>query len=325
MKKFIEPLAQHKLDVSRRLTTITRILLSTSGRHSVDSLMKKIEWLFLLAASALVLMGCGPSAEVLHLHSDPALTLKHIEKGRVAVLPALSTTPLMDAEALARVRGQLAGGISRVRPTITQTEEARIDSSLRERPQLKPALQRYAGTLAISREDLQQIGAATGARYVVFTVFNEFSFGWGEPPVIEYRKQDPTGLAEKLAKLADAVANPGVPVSLPVAAAGSMVAAGLLIMADSDPSRRLQPQPTMARVTGRAYAQIAGTLSVFDALDGRAVWVGAAAVKDSVEESASVELNGRKLSSADVPAPEPPALAMLSSRFFDVLLNLWPQ
>jgi hypothetical protein len=263
----------------------------------------------ILLLSALVLLGCGPTVEILHQHSDPAFTLKHLEEGRVAVLPALTTSPLMDADALARVRWQLVSSMSSARPTITQMAEARVYSSLRERPQLQPALQRYARTLAISREDLQQIGASTGARYVVFAVFDEFSFGWGEPAAIEYQKQaDPT---------AQGLAN--------VAAGGSMVAAGLLIMAASDPSRRLRPQPTTADVTGTAYAQVAGTLSVFDALDGRAVWVGAAAVRDEVTETAKVTLDGRKLSSADVPAPEPPDMATLSSYFFDELLDLWPE
>jgi hypothetical protein len=268
----------------------------------------RAQFALILLLSALVLLGCGPTAEVLYQHSDPALTLKHLEQGRVAVLPALSTTPLMDADALKLVRGQLASGMSRARPTITQMEEARIRSSLRERPQLIPALQRYARTLAISREDLQQIGASTGARYVVFAVFDEFSFGWGEPAVIEYRKQ----------------ADPTAAVAIASAVGGQMVAAGLLLMAASDPSRRLRPQPTTAEVTGAGYAQVAGTVSVFDALDGRTVWVGAAAVRDSVEETARVTLDGRTLSSADVPAPEPPDMATLSSRFFDKLLDLWP-
>jgi hypothetical protein len=218
----------------------------------------------ILILSALVLLGCMPGVKVLYQHSDPALTLEHLEQGRVAVLPALSSTPLMDAEALAQVRSQLASGMSRARPTITQMEEARIHSSLRERPRLETALQRYSRTLAISREDLQQIGA-------------------------------------------------------------SMVAAGLLLAADSDPSRRLRPQPTTAHVTSMVHAQVAGTLSVFDALDGRAVWVGAAAVRSRKWETAKVTLDGRQLSSADVPAPEPPAMTTLSSRFFDALLGLWPK
>src|SRR5690349_3309161 len=105
---------------------------------------------------------------------------------------------MMDADALAQVRGQLASGISRARSTITQMERARIDTSLRERPPLKRALQRYARTLAISREKLQQLGAATGAQYVVFVVFDEFSFGWGEPAVIEYQKQAPADPTDAL-------------------------------------------------------------------------------------------------------------------------------
>jgi hypothetical protein len=75
-------------------------------------------------------------------------------------------------------------------------------------------------------------------------------------------------------------------------------------------------------LTGHATARLTGTISVFNAVDGRPVWVGAAMVNESIEESAQVSAKGVRL--GDVPAPTPPEPARLTPRFFQALVSRWP-
>jgi hypothetical protein len=93
----------------------------------------------LLLPAAFFLVGCLPSGG-LHLEADPALKLRKIEQGRVALLPVLASTPLMDANDLAPARAQLMSQVARSRPTVGLVEPARVNGALGERPQLAPAL-----------------------------------------------------------------------------------------------------------------------------------------------------------------------------------------
>lgn len=54
------------------------------------------------------LVGCLPSGvRILHLHADPELTLRDLEKDGVTILPALASSPLMEADDLLRARNDL--------------------------------------------------------------------------------------------------------------------------------------------------------------------------------------------------------------------------
>jgi hypothetical protein len=160
-------------------------------------------------------------------------------------------------------------------------------------------LKRFAQTLAISREDLRELGTAIGARYLMFVVFDEYSFGWGEHAVPVYTA------AGRASQAADAMAkSPG----------GGLVQLGVSVLIKS-----AAPNAREAEIKGKASARLAGTLSIFDAADGHALWVGAAMVDEQVEESKNVDIASRETITPKAPEP-----ARLTPRFFDALIDRLP-
>jgi hypothetical protein len=304
-------------------------------RQDLEHLFKA--WgLALLMMAALLLGGCVPAgahAQILIVRPDPSLGLKQLQQERVAILPALASTPLMDARALAPVRAQLASHLAVVRPTIALANAGDTDT-LGERPDLAPALESFARTQAIAREDLAAIGAATGARYAVFVVFDEYSFIWGDLPAPEYRDAPEASTTSAADPWDDAVEpaffrRPPTPalafwggghvhVHVQVhVGSGGRVGLGIwrvpgppppTVVTYGDP-RRQDTVSLPPRRDGKASARLVGTLSIFDAVEGRAVWVGAAMVNQTVE---SLGMAG------------PPEPAKLTPAFFEALVGRWP-
>jgi hypothetical protein len=278
--------------------------------------------LAVLMTAALLLGGCvGGGAQILLLRSDPALKLEQLEHERVAILPALASSPLLDATELAPMRQQLASHVAQVRPTVHLADAERVDGALGDHPQLAPVLQRFARTLSIDREELGEISEATNARYAVFVVFDEYSFGWGDRPVPVYRNA-PEDVTVSSAGPWDDVMEPASLGRLPPPALGffrgahgggfhgggrGRVSLGIQRVLSSGGTGI--PRADAPQYTGNA--RLAGTVSIFDVAEGRAVWVGAAMVTQSVEPT-----DGR--------AAKPPPPAELTPIFFKALVGHWP-
>lgn len=248
----------------------------------------------ILGSATLLLAGCSSlfsesaykplSVDVLHLESDPALRGGQIEQERVAILPAMASTPMIEATELAAVREQLAERLAKSRPRLGLVEGARVDGALRDHPELKPALQKFTRTLAMSREDLTALSGAVGARYVVFVVFDEYSFGWGSREIRYY---------------------PG------------LIALGL-----AKSSKYVTPVAVDKR--GVADTRLVGTLSIFNASEGRPVWIGAAMVRQISQESTAFQGVPGAERPTGIGTPKPPEPTKLSPHFFEALVDLWP-
>ncbi len=271
-----------------------------------------------LMTAGLFLSGCG-GARLLLLRADPSLQLNQLQREGVAILPAVASTPLMDARELAPVRQQLASHLAKLRPTIAIADEARVDAALRDRPQLARVLQRFARTLSVDHEELGEICEATGARYAVFVVFDEYSFNWRDLPAPQYQSA-PEDVTVSAADRGDEAIEPASPGRvLPGALGFGGVHVHIQTHGRVGLGIRWVPGAGMSGgaplESSNANARLVGTLSIVDAVEGKAVWVGAAMVNQSVK-AAYVE--GRRRVAI------PPEPAKLTPTFFDALVGRWP-
>ncbi len=260
---------------------------------SAHTLGDHLGWLVIPAiSSTALLVGCVPAGvQILHLETDPALKVEQLEKERVAILPALASTPMMDARALAPLREQLASQLVSHRPSIALVDKARMDGALHDHPQIAPSLDRFARTHALSFEHLHQLGTATGARFIVITVFSEYSFGWGGRPAPKY-SGDHAGLAFAL---------------------GGMVGLGIFYAVG---------ETRTATLRSTAEARLVGSISIFDTKVDRNVWIGVAMVSQEVETSHEVPASNARTS--DVPIANPPEVTQLTPLFLEALVDRWP-
>ncbi len=235
------------------------------------------------------LAGCSPvTAQVLHLHADPTFTRKQLAEGRVAILPAMSSSPL--AHEKDDVAEQLQRHLAKARPGIGLVPQARVGLALS--PDVGLSLKRYLTTRDMSGEDLQRLGASVGARFVVLVVFDEYSFGPSSRPVLQS-----AGYADR------------VRISLVESSSGQVV------------SERTERGGSMVSVTQEYDTRLAGTMSILDTVAGRPVWSGDAMVSVVVETSSATMLRDAALAVA--PAAVAP-MSQLVPFFLEVLVDKWP-
>ena len=260
--------------------------------------------LVLLAIAALWLTGCG-HAKIVHLQSDPSFG-DELVGNRVAVMPVVASTPLIGTEERIRLGELFINKLTTGEPDVRIASPDLVSNSLFGRHALRDAIDKYATTLTIDRATLTDLGRATGARYVAFLVIDEYSFGWQERKV-EYKK---VGAGDRAAAVRAGILLCGL-------ACGGAIAWSI--------DERNEKGSVATR---RAYATLAGTMSVFDSKRGRPVWVGAAVVSKQVELRTYVD---RPIVVGDGPPQDrseaiaqPPDLQELVPEFVEALLAEFP-
>jgi hypothetical protein len=250
-------------------------------------------WRAVFALAASLLLGCSPvSVEILHFQANPAFTRSQLEQAQIAFLPAMSTSPMITGGGVAE---QLARQLAQKRPKMAIVAPERVRESLREVPQLGPSPHRSECPADISREDIQRFGAATGARFLVLVCLEEYSFGPGDRPAYER-----TGVAK------------------PVGERHYREKRSDLFGA----AKPLSSEKAIGVLRSHAEARLVGEMGIFDAIDGRLVWVGRAMAFEAVDEQREVWERPAALTRA--PAVRVPMAEDLMPHFLAALVDLWP-
>ncbi len=251
--------------------------------------------------AALCSVGCVKS---LQFHqADPDFTRSQLQQGRLAVLPATSTTPMLTEPELRYLRNRFVGALGQRRPKLQVATNSSVDSVLQKRANAVGGQ-----TSADPQHVLREVASELGVRYVAVMSFDRYSFDWDKEEQVIYTDPDDGGACAAGAVFAGLV--------------GCLVVSGLIQAASGDSGEGRRAKEKKTRVD--ASAVLAGSITVFDTVTGKRVWVGATVTKKRAHRTTVKTLRGADQAAPTAEYPAPPSLSTVSGRFMRDMVDDWP-